>query len=262
MNASYKSCLISAFFILSTCISAGTIDLCSSLDLVVQRTKAHDYDKHNHQFFTINTTKLKGALSVLDLANQNIVEIGVGTGIFTKVLLEQGVDQVVGFENDLRLRYITPQNVEVRRQDIRAANLSFLQSSRYTLVANPPYYAIPFIKREIIDKFALTGVVLMVPVSQQHLFPDYKILAEFNNDDFYPIVKNAANKHLLIASQSLTNSDSLLAVKDTWTTPKKGLGIINSGALAFVPNLNEALPINAMLHLTKAGYRIKSVTSG
>ena len=97
--------------------------------------------------------------------SSTIVEIGVGSGSLTSILLEKGL-RVIGFEIDTRFsegnRRLEGERCELRYEDFLKADLSTLPDS-VTYVANIPYYITsPIIERIMFDGPSFDRAVLMV----------------------------------------------------------------------------------------------------
>ncbi len=110
------------------------------------------------QHFLHSPSALKKIIAAANLsADETVLEIGPGTGILTKALLETGV-HVVAIEKDQRALELLSQKfateiaerkLELVIGDVLEENLLSTKEGKYALVANIPYY----ITGAILEKF-------------------------------------------------------------------------------------------------------------
>jgi SAM-dependent methyltransferase len=161
-----------------------------------------------------NTDAYRRLLGIV--RGRNVLELGVGTGMLTKLLLDAGAARVLGYEIDpalaaraaalighgdrlgrleiVRGDYTDPE--ELRTGRLREAVFA---TSPWCLVANPAYSTLDYIQKEILPGF--DDAVLMVPerlasssVMAEHGFQEAFVL---DGADFDP---PATGKHVVLRS--------------------------------------------------------------
>ncbi len=145
------------------------------------------------QHFLIKTDPYRAFLQGLPIKGRRVFEVGVGTGVLTKLILEQNPEVLIGVEIDSRLTFPHDDRLRVMQGDLREINLDFLKDG-FCLIANPPYYLLPNI-REIIDYYGIKDVVLMTSGWRRDMFGDLTLELEFSGDDFDP---PGDGRHLLL----------------------------------------------------------------
>jgi len=151
------------------------------------------------QFFTINPEKFAAVLSEISLKNHQVVEFGVGTGIITKLTLAQDPLSITGYELDEEAMAWEDPKLQLKFMDFKKENFEYLQIGKYAVIANPPYSEIPFIKHEIIDRYAIEDVLMVIPSRFKPLFPDFEVVTELSPEDFAPFAPlTTSNAHLLV----------------------------------------------------------------
>ena len=145
----------------------------------------HPSVRHSHMLK--NTTQYSELLKSIRydrLKLTTILELGVGTGILTQLILKHTPYNVKGIEIEPHALLKTEQ-VELMICDMKTVNYSFLNDSVYGIISNPPYCCLEFI-RKLIDKYNVKNVILMVPDSKLVLFPEFDIMFILNHRDFDP----------------------------------------------------------------------------
>lgn len=132
-------------------------------------------------------TQLSGPYEALfsQLAGREVIEIGLGRGDTTRLLLAAGVERVVGFEPDRSLYteiWDDPQ-VEVYDFDFRLfENARITFESDPALVSDPPAHLIPdvvaFIEHQAIEDVLLTLPADRIPFGFEVVFtlPDSRVV--------------------------------------------------------------------------------------
>lgn len=123
----------------------------------------------------------------LGVQGREVIEVGIGHGELTRLLLSAGVERIIGFEIDEALASPVWEDprVEVYVLDF----LAFEQAqptfeSWPALVANPPYDMLDEVFA-FIDEYAIDDVILMVPSHYQ--LPDgYTFAFALGGDAFDP----------------------------------------------------------------------------
>jgi hypothetical protein len=111
-------------------------------------------------------------LSGTDLTGRGVVEFGVGTGVLTRLILERSPARVVGYEIDPHLCRLDDPRFELRLGDLRAMDYAFLTDPAWCVIANPPYECLELLIG-VLDRYAVTDVLLMVSPKRLHLCPGY-----------------------------------------------------------------------------------------
>lgn len=92
------------------------------------------------QHMLVTKDSYRDLLKSLQLNNRVVIEIGVGTGDLTRLILEQNPAKIIGYEIDSNLRdTIIYPKLDLRIADFLQADLSFVQNKKYCLISNPPY---------------------------------------------------------------------------------------------------------------------------
>ncbi len=120
-----------------------------------------------------NFLKSKKALDkIVQLAqiqkNDLILEIGPGTGMLTKPLIDNGA-QVIAIEKDPRmeqilLEKISSHNLQIVIGDIREYYNIFLKNNQedFKIIANIPYYLSSFLIRMIFNESRKPGIIVLM----------------------------------------------------------------------------------------------------
>ena len=152
--------------------------------------KFPEEDKHQH--FLQNLDPYKNLIDSLDISGRIILEIGVGHGEITKLLLEQGAN-VIGYEIDKNIGFQHP-NLTMIYKDFRYADIDDLKDLDLAIIANPPYNLIPDIMY-IARKLSVWDNILMIPESEIQNFANFKIEIVYQSSDFKP---ESSGKHYVV----------------------------------------------------------------
>jgi len=97
-----------------------------------------------------------------------VLEIGPGTGILTKPLIDNGA-QVIAIEKDPRmeqilLEKISSHNLQIVIGDIREYYSIFLKNNQedFKIIANIPYYLSSFLIRMIFNESRKPGIIVLM----------------------------------------------------------------------------------------------------
>lgn len=126
------------------------------------------------------------ALASLGLAGRHILEVGAGAGDLTALILEQRPARVVAYEIVPGLCALRDPRLDLREQDITAADLSFLRQQRFALIANPPYSLLPWLRERVIERYQIDDVLLMTSPKKAAQFPGYELLFTLDGGAFEP----------------------------------------------------------------------------
>jgi hypothetical protein len=169
------------------------------------RKAANDYHKlqaYSHsaqvpfdQYMTRRLEHIAQILDCMDLLGRKVIEIGIGKGALTELLIERG-SHVIGYEIDPT---ITPESVkskiDYREGDFKRSDFSYIQNYCTCLIANPPYRELGSIRESIICRYNLQEYLLCIPATQRMLFPEATVVGSLTGEDFVPA---AAGQHLLV----------------------------------------------------------------
>ena len=148
------------------------------------------------QHILLRKEPLREFLGSLHLGGASVVELGTGTGELTRLIIEQRPAEVRSYEidpsivpNDLR------SEAEIICQDFTKTDFSYLCSGEHVLIASPPYSHLEWIKHDLIDRYRIEHVAILIPESKRSLFPDFQIGQELSGADFTPPAKG---NHLFV----------------------------------------------------------------
>ena len=140
-----------------------------------------------YQHMLVDISAYRTYLWSLDLKARRVLEVGVGTGRLTQIILERHTRSILGYEIEPNMcTMIQSKIVTIIYQDFKEADLSFLRNSDYCIISNPPYGLLPYI-REVIDTYEVKDCILMVPESKLSWFPDFQTVFTLNERAFMPI---------------------------------------------------------------------------
>ena len=97
------------------------------------------------QNFLIDKNTIKKIINTVDIKNQNVIEIGPGTGNLTKEIVLRKPKSIVLIEKDKQLYfelmklYEKNKNIRIINKDILDLNLETLIKSKTTIFGNLPY---------------------------------------------------------------------------------------------------------------------------
>ncbi len=147
--------------------------------------KVEEKTRQYQQYYLVQLDEYRALLRTLDLRDYDVVEIGVGDGALTRLVLERSPRRIVGYEIDPPTNTVSDPRLDFRRGDITQEDLSIFQHSGVALISNPPYVLLPFIRR-IVDSYKLERVVLMVPERALSMFPEFEICFSVDGSAFMP----------------------------------------------------------------------------
>jgi 8-oxo-dGTP pyrophosphatase MutT (NUDIX family) len=126
-------------------------------------------------------------LSRINLVGRVVVEVGVGTGALTVLILAWNPDLVIGYEIDRSLPCpVASPLFDLRTEDFASADLSYVDA-RHCLIANPPYSLLTTIGSLVNgDDRCFDDVILMVPEDRIHQFPGFRAEFTLSGGDFDP----------------------------------------------------------------------------
>lgn len=112
----------------------------------------------HQQHFLTTFAAYQALVNTLPLAGRTVLDIGMGHGEVTRLLLAAGAEHVIGFEIDPSLPDVADPRVEVIIGDIR-------QQEDAAVVSNPPYDLLPYLL-DLFERKRIEDVVLMTPPSK------------------------------------------------------------------------------------------------
>jgi len=148
--------------------------------------------KHQ-QHFLRDTTAYAELLGRLPLAGRTVIDLGMGHGEMTRLVLAAGAEKVVGVEIDPRLPNVDDPRVEVIIGDFTRMAVERQLPYGAAVVSNPPYDLLPEVFG-LIRRRQASGIVLMVP-ERYGVFPGYKAAFSLGGDAFVPESKG---QHLVL----------------------------------------------------------------
>lgn len=104
-------------------------------------------------------------VSVLDglVDGRTVIELGCGTGVLTKVLLDAGARRIVGYEIEPALCAVQDSRFDLRTQDYTTVDFCDVAADNACLVASPAYSTLDAIIAKVLP--FVQDVVLMIPSS-------------------------------------------------------------------------------------------------
>lgn len=149
------------------------------------------------QHMLVTKDPYRKLLNSIILDNRIVIEIGVGAGDLTKLVLESNPEKVIGYEIDPSfytdttqdLEWLSNSKLDLIIADFLQADLSFI-NSKHCLISNPPYDLLEEIALMVSGENSMfCDVILMVPRKKLDLFPDFKIAFTLHENDFVPPTK-------------------------------------------------------------------------
>ena len=95
------------------------------------------------QNFLLDHNLCKKIVSNINIKNNNIIEIGPGTGLLTNEIIKQNPKKLILLEKDnnlyetLKLKYLDNKSIEIKNIDVLKDNLFF--KNNFNIIANLPY---------------------------------------------------------------------------------------------------------------------------
>tara|TARA_B100001175_G_scaffold295270_1_gene283178 strand:- start:1354 stop:2142 length:789 start_codon:yes stop_codon:yes gene_type:complete len=97
------------------------------------------------QNFLIDRNIINKILSIETLKNQNVIEIGPGSGNLTKLIIQKGIKKLLAIEKDdrfcemLKKEYVNNKNVYIENKDILKKDLNKVDFNNVIIFGNLPY---------------------------------------------------------------------------------------------------------------------------
>jgi 16S rRNA A1518/A1519 N6-dimethyltransferase RsmA/KsgA/DIM1 with predicted DNA glycosylase/AP lyase activity len=150
-----------------------------------------------------DTSFHEAVLSRLDLKGRHVFEVGAGTGVLTKLILDRG-PVVTAWEIEPGLCKLTHPYLLLVEKDFRGVRIAYSgvapgevvrSESKVCLISNPPYELLPFILAWIYAN-EIEDVLLMIPEKlRDELFSTFAVEATLPGTAFSPESKG---NHLLV----------------------------------------------------------------
>ena len=160
------------------------------------------------QFHVLTNTSEYAQLLTRRVREREIIELGVGTGVLTRLLLDAGAKHVLGWE-------ILPDVCGVKESprftlfplDYTKMEDDFQRRHGKCLVANPAYDTLPFIVEKVLPH--TPDAILMIP---ERALPEFEALGfliafKLTGDDFEP---KATGTHIVIIRGFEENADQFV----------------------------------------------------
>ncbi len=182
------------------------------------------------QNFLIDQNIIDQIVSIVDIKNKNILEVGPGTGSLTSAILNNKPKKLIVIEKDyklvLLLKKIFDNKIKVINEDILKVNENLIDSQLLTVFGNLPYN----ISTEILCKWILN-------INDQNFWFDYLILM-FQKEVANRIISDFNSKHygrLSILANWKLDVKKICDIKPSSFSPKPK---IDSSVLFFKPKKN------------------------
>ncbi len=141
------------------------------------------------QHFLTNFDSYRTLFSTCEIKGKTILEIGVGTGSLSKLILDESPEKLVGYEIDPTLKIeIDNPNFELILKDFTKMEETDQFDCFDGLISAPPYDLLEYIKN-FISLHHIENVILMVPTKKLSLFTEYKTAFTLQGSDFEPAAK-------------------------------------------------------------------------
>lgn len=129
---------------------------------------------------------LRSLLATIDLSRRVVIEVGVGTGVITRLALDRAPESVIGYEIDPNICALRDPRLDLRIGDFRAATFPTLDA-RHCLIAAPPYDLLPNLRPFVSGTAAPIADAILI-VRRKHLaeFPDFTVVFALGAEDFEP----------------------------------------------------------------------------
>lgn len=137
----------------------------------------------------INTKNYKLLLDNLKLDHLMVLELGVGTGSLSELILQQPIRRLIGFEIIPNLCQIKHPKFTLIEKNYQTTSIPALD----ILICNPAYSTLSFIKKYILPFYS--KAILMIPENMLETFNDFEILFSLKGSDFLP---EANGKHYVV----------------------------------------------------------------
>lgn len=200
--------------------------------------------KRMGQNFLVSPSALKKILHAADLkSNDTILEIGPGTGVLTRELIEKAkevyaVEKDSQLCKDLKENFSDWKNTEIIEEDILKLDLGFLPKN-YKVVANIPYYITSPVIRKLLEAENRPSLIILtiqkevaericakppkmslLSVSVQ-FYAKPKIAARISKNSFWPKPKVDSAVLQIIPCSKERNDSFFKIVKAGFSHPRK-----------------------------------------
>lgn len=128
-------------------------------------------------------------LTTVDLTNVTVVEIGVGSGNLTRLILERNPKRIMGYEIDPTLITLNDPRLTMYIGDARTADLKIFSEPNTAFIANPPYQLLPFLRAHA-GFNQLKKIIMMVSEKKLALWPEFEPCFKLSAADFSPPGEN------------------------------------------------------------------------
>lgn len=142
------------------------------------------------------TEPFRQLLAGIDFHGRIVLEVGVGTGVITQMVLDRGPERVIGYEIDPTLCQLSSAALELHIGDFREVTLPPLDA-RHGLVAAPPYDLLDLLVPLVSGPHApIHDAILMISEKHFSLFPEFELAFTLAPTDFRPPTRPTS--HLVI----------------------------------------------------------------
>lgn len=144
----------------------------------------------HEQYFLVQDERHRAALEKLPLKGRWVLEIGVGQGALTKLLLERGA-KVLGYEIEPGLCRLAHENLVLVEGDVRErSNIvhdpnANVRSSDWAFISNPPYQLLPWIQENVVN--IIHDALILIPELARSDFPDFEVVDQLTGEMFSPL---------------------------------------------------------------------------
>lgn len=153
--------------------------------------------KPKHQLHVLKELqRYRELLQSISLKGRQVIEIGVGTGALTQLILERDPQSVIGYEILNGLCKIDDPRLHLTIGDATTQAWPAIHSAQ-CLIANPPYSLIPWLVEKL-EAYSpqLHDVILMVNPKNLPSFPDFDRVFCLDGKAFEP--ETEAMEHWVI----------------------------------------------------------------
>ncbi len=196
------------------------------------------------QNFLIDKNIINKIINLIEIRNQNIVEIGPGTGALTKEIIKKNPKSLILIEkdnklyNELKINYLNEKNIQIINKDILTFNFDKIKKKNLIIFGNLPYN----ISSQILVKFIKMRV--WPPIYKDIIFMFQKelgdkITANFPSSD-YGRLSILTNYRLSYMNKFNVSSNCF------FPKPK-----VNSTVIHFKPKIKHNIKIKRIEHLEK-----------
>lgn len=155
-------------------------------------------DFQQHILKSKNIIKLKRKFNKFNFNNKHILEIGIGTGQFTKCFYNKKLF-LTAFEIDKNLKYQIYKN-KLNKKNVKIVFKPFELSEifkykKYIIISAPPYILLEGLSKEI-KKYKMK-FLLMVGERYLKYFEKFKIIQKIEGKEFIPLSRG---NHFIISN--------------------------------------------------------------